>query len=237
MVPSPCCVVPFDRASCAVAQRMPEYNTGGENPETMTSADGSEPPQGWTRRDWNVLLELARGDDSLVGFQGIKRRLDLHPEALRRSLTRLVRSGEVEKTDGGYRLTDSGHASIRGVELPRPAGRPVPVAAFLLPSQISMDALAERFSGRWFDGLHWYGIEPSPGQTVLKWLTHSDTFVTIRTGAGVVRVEADGKDGADALVHAAAPLVAAVASWLRHGEGTGTPDGTFWHGDEPGQAS
>lgn len=215
---------------------MPEYTTRDEGPRATTSAEGSRPPQDLAERDWKILMELAGGDDSLVGFQGIKRRLDLHPEALRRSLSRLVRSGEVEKTDGGYRLSESGHNRIRGVELPRTARRPVPVAAFLLPSRISLDVLAERFSGRWFDGLHWYGVEPSPGQTVLKWLTHSEAFVTLRVGAGVVRVEAAGQDGPDALVEAAAPLVAAVASWLRHGEAMDPPDG-LWRGDEPGKAS
>lgn len=182
---------------------------------------GADPPRGdvRSRRDWNVLSELARGDNAHVGFQGLKRRLELHPEALRRSLARLIGSGEVSKVDGGgYRLTESGHGLIAGATTASAHRPPLPVAAFLLPSGLTPDGLAQRFAGRWFDGLYWYALEPNGAETCLKWLTPDDAVVGLRVGMGVVRVEVAGHERPDARVRAAAPLVAAVAGWLR------TPD-------------
>jgi hypothetical protein len=217
-----CCTGPERaRSSCV------PYETGdGADAETHVEThvapdfDASGPvPEGWSERDWRILLELARGDDALVGFQGLKRRLELHPEALRRSLSRLVESGEVAKTASGYRLTDAGHDRVAGASVPRVRGPPFTVAAFLVPSRIPADAVVDRFTGRWFDGLYWYGVEPADAETVLTWLTPDDDAVRLRLGMGVASVEVAGRADPDVRVVAASPLVAAVAAWLRQDAG------------------
>src|SRR2546427_10701226 len=53
----------------------------------------------------HVLEFLSRDPSSQVAFQGIRRRLGIHPEQLSRALHRLADDGLVEHTEHGYRAT------------------------------------------------------------------------------------------------------------------------------------
>ncbi len=168
-------------------------------------------------RDRRVVEEIAGHDEAQIGFQGIKRSLDLHPEALRRSLKRLQEDGFVEKRDYGYALTEAGHRLLAGRAVADDAVRPIPVAALLLPSHLGPDVVVERFARRWFEGLHWYGVSEGSGETTLTWLTERGGHpVRLRIGMGGLRVEVTLREaGTDEGLSAAAPLVASVAQLLR----------------------
>src|SRR5947209_9720163 len=55
--------------------------------------------------DREVLEFLSHDPDSQVAFQGLRRRLGIHPEQLSRALHRLADSELVERTDLGYRVS------------------------------------------------------------------------------------------------------------------------------------
>ncbi len=55
--------------------------------------------------DREVLDFLSQNPSSLMGFQGLRRQLGIHPEQLSRALRRLAVDGLVEQTELGYRVT------------------------------------------------------------------------------------------------------------------------------------
>src|SRR4030067_201070 len=55
--------------------------------------------------DREVLDFLSQNPSSLMGSQGLRRQLDIHPEQLSRALRRLAVDGLVEQTELGYRVT------------------------------------------------------------------------------------------------------------------------------------
>src|SRR3982074_3129947 len=55
--------------------------------------------------DREVLEFLSQDPASRVAFQGLRRRLGIHPEQLSRALHRLADDNLVERTDLGYRVT------------------------------------------------------------------------------------------------------------------------------------
>src|SRR3989304_1426112 len=70
--------------------------------------------------DREVLEFLSRDPGSLVGFQGIRRRLRIHPEKLSRALQRLPRDELVDRYARGYRV------SPKAPPIPDPPGHPPP---------------------------------------------------------------------------------------------------------------
>src|SRR5437588_6424384 len=55
--------------------------------------------------DREVLEFLSQDPSSQVAFQGLRRRLGIHPEQLSRALHRLSDDNLVERTELGYRVT------------------------------------------------------------------------------------------------------------------------------------
>ena len=55
--------------------------------------------------DREVLEFLSKDPAAQVAFQGIRRRLGIHPEQLSRALHRLAEDHRVQKTEVGYRET------------------------------------------------------------------------------------------------------------------------------------
>lgn len=168
------------------------------------------------QRDQDVLQEIARGGEAQVGFQGIKRRLELHPEALRRVLARLQRDAVIEKGPYGYALAPEGKRMLAGTLLPAESVRPIPVAGLLLPRHLSPQDILDRLARRWFDGLHWYGMSDGYGEATLMWLTTEGNAVRLRVGVGRLRLDVSIPDaGLDEALAATAPLVGAVTELIR----------------------
>jgi len=132
------------------------------------------------------VLELLRNEpSSAVGFQGLKRRLHLHPEKLSRALRRLERDDLVEKTDLGYRI------GVRAMDLltptaMKPATPSIPILQTFLPPEIDLQELATYLRGTWFGALRWYGLMETPEELTLSWLSEDDAIqidARLRTGA------------------------------------------------------
>ncbi len=164
-------------------------------------------------RDRTVLAELAREVDAWVTFQGLRRQLGVHQQALARTLRRLEADGLVAHDGKGYQLTDRGAAALQGHAFPRPAAPPLPLLEALLPPHLGAGDVAAQLSRRWFGGLRWYAQSEGPGETVLHWMTENGKGrVTVRVHGGALRMEvqADPEDPTGGF-SAARPVLAALA--------------------------
>lgn len=159
-------------------------------------------------RDQSVLAELAREVDAWVTFQGLRRQLGVHQQALSRTLRRLQQQGLVAHDGRGYQLTDAGAATLRGAAVPRASSSPLPILTALLPPHVQPGDVAAQLSRRWFGGLRWYGQSEGPGETTLRWMADK-TRVVVRVSPGSVQLEVDGGDAQAFL--AARPVLQALA--------------------------
>ena len=177
---------------------------------SSSSSSPLPPPASLEERERTVLVELAREMDAWVTFQGLRRQLGVHQQALARTLRRLEQQGLVAHAGKGYQLTDAGFSALRS-DRPAPAeARPaIPVVHALLPPHVEPAAVARQLSRRWFGGLRWYGQSEGPGETSLHWLADK-TRVTVRVSSAGVTLEVE--DTGDARAYAAArPVLAALA--------------------------
>lgn len=162
-------------------------------------------------REASVLGALVAENESLVSFQGLRRRLGLHQQVLARTLRRLERAGLVAREDAGYRPTDAGFAATPGGAL-RPAPRAsLPVVQALLPPGVAIDEVAQLLARRWFAGLRWYGRADAPGESTLSWLTEAGRAVRVRIHGGALSVEVELDEGDAEGFPAIRPLLAALA--------------------------
>jgi len=103
-------------------------------------------------------------------FDGLKRRLGLHPETLSRILSRLEQEGIVEKGPGGYKVT----SRINQFPTAQPIGSDelrMPLLQTLVPSNVSQEQLTQNLKGKWFGLLRWLGCTEGEEGTTLKWIT------------------------------------------------------------------
>lgn len=153
-------------------------------------------------RDMEVLRFI--GDEGLLGFtfEGLKRSLGTHSETLSRILNRLEEQQVVEKTEHGYKVTQTGREVMGLKELSSAAPR-ITLLHTLLPHIENLREAVSTLQGRWFGPLRWLGYAEDDRSTSMKWVTEdggiqvdaifSDGELTIE---GRVR---EGKDLTDAI--------------------------------------
>ncbi len=120
-------------------------------------------------RDNDVLALLREEDLVTFSFDGLKRRLGLHPETLSRILSRLEQEGIVEKRPEGYHVTSRISEFLR-IPAYDDESR-VPLLQTFLPSDVSVPQLVSDLRGRWFGFLRWLGLSDNGGNVTLKWIT------------------------------------------------------------------
>ena len=163
-------------------------------------------------RERLVLSELARDAQAQVAFQGLRRRLGLHPQALVRTLRSLESSGFIRRDSDGYRLAAPGAEALGARPAPIPPSLR-PVFAAVLPNHVTSDRIVERLARRWFNGLRWYGLVATPREQVLTWLTESEgSVVQLRLADGMLGLEAE-KPREDAGFGLVGPLMEAIAAF------------------------
>jgi len=121
-------------------------------------------------RDTDVLAVLSEEDLATFSFEGLKRRLGLHPETLSRILLRLEQEGFVEKKVEGYGVTSRINEFLRKNPICNGESR-VPLLQTFLPSDLSVARLVSDLRGRWFGFLRWLGLSENGGSVTLKWIT------------------------------------------------------------------
>lgn len=177
-------------------------------------------------REESILGALA--GDGTVSFQGLKRLLGLHPQALSRSLARLRLRGLVVGDETGYRLAqpalpDAAAFPSKALLPPIPLERSATLAALLLEQPEAVRLLESALAGRWLRNLRWLGKARMGETLVLAWLVEPEGVVLRLVVEGRhVRLEVAEEARDDAPVHAGVhALLPAVASALARTERNG----------------
>lgn len=122
-----------------------------------------------SERDADVLSLIDEEALAVFTFDGLKRRLGLHPETLSRILARLEEEGIVKKTANGYTVTPK--INRLRVQETRREEQLVPLLQTYLPSNMQVQQLITNLKGKWFGLLRWFGLTEDSRGVVLKWIT------------------------------------------------------------------
>jgi hypothetical protein len=128
------------------------------------------PESSFSERDTDVLSLISQEALTRFTFDGLKRRLGLHPETLSRILSRLEQEGIVEKGPGGYKVTSkidqfpTLHSTISDESR-------MPLLQTLVPTNVSVEQLVLNLKGKWFGLLRWLGSTEGEEGITLKWVT------------------------------------------------------------------
>jgi DNA-binding Lrp family transcriptional regulator len=138
-------------------------------PSLDVNCRGLSPYGSLSERDADVLSLVDEEDLTTFTFDGLKRRLGLHPETLSRILNRLEEEGIVKKTREGYevtpKLTKLKHSPTRR------EAQTVSLLQTFLPSNMLIQNLISELKGRWFGVLRWLGMSETSEGVTLKWIT------------------------------------------------------------------
>lgn len=141
----------------------------GETPPSIAE------PLDLREHDRDVLEFLSQDPRSQVAFQGLRRRLGIHPEQLSRALHRLADDGLVEHTEHGYRATPKALTVLSPDALTHtPEG--LTILETYLPADVVVKTLVEAVQGRWFGPLRWFGYSEDEGGLRLWWSTEDNAI-------------------------------------------------------------
>jgi DNA-binding Lrp family transcriptional regulator len=145
-------------------------------------------------RDAEILRSINEDGESVVAFQGLKRKLGMHQETLARSLARLQREGFIEKSAEGYRVS-------RKAGLTHTFAQPgvlIPVIRSYLPFSIDLQNFANELKGTWFGKLRWLGHSSHDSENILTWITDDGSIqVELKIDRLSIAVQARVKESAD----------------------------------------
>ena len=166
--------------------------------------EGGEPrigsdPLDLREHDREVLEFLSQDPSSQVAFQGLRRRLGIHPEQLSRALHRLADDALVERTDVGYRVTPRALQALSpGSQRPEEPG--VTILQTYLPANLDLRGLVQSLRGSWIGPLRWYGLSEFADGMRLAWALEDDTIrleTLIRPGQLIVTANVAGPSHLD----------------------------------------
>jgi DNA-binding transcriptional ArsR family regulator len=121
-------------------------------------------------RDSDILAFLGEEDFTFFTFEGLKRRLGLHPETLSRILNRLEQEGIIKKISEGYTVTREIAKHLKLHQTNTDDSR-VSLLQTYLPSDMPVQQLVSSLRGRWFGLLRWLGLSETNESITLKWIT------------------------------------------------------------------
>ncbi len=143
-----------------------------------------------SERDVDVLAFLGEEEFDFFTFEGLKRRLGLHPETLSRILDRLEAEGIVKKSSEGYIVTKEIAKQLKHHSANGDLTRVVLLQTFL-PSDMPVEQLISNLRGRWFGLLRWLGLAENSEGAVLKWVTEDgDIQVDAKITLNALSIEA-----------------------------------------------
>lgn len=130
----------------------------------------------FSERDTNVLHIIDEEDLTSFTFEGLKRRLGMHPETLSRVLYRLANQGIVEKGVEGYTVTSKAKELLKSHSF----DSRVPTVCLLqtlLPPDVPIQNVVSNLKGKWFGVLRWLGYSENKEGVVLKWITEDGGII------------------------------------------------------------
>jgi DNA-binding transcriptional ArsR family regulator len=172
---------------------------------------GLPAPYPLSERDTDVLSLIDEEDLTTFTFDGLKRRLGLHPETLSRILSRLEQEGMVKKTPEGYRVTPK--VTKLKLHPTRDETSSVSLLQTFLPSNMLTPKLISELKGRWFGILRWLGISENSEGVTLKWVTEDGGVqIAANISGTALNIEAKFLSGAnlDLALKAAYQLMAHI---------------------------
>ncbi len=122
-----------------------------------------------SERDSNVLSIIEEEELTVFTFDGLKRRLGLHPETLSRILSRLEDEGLIKKEPNGYKVMPK-ISRLRLQETRQEEPR-VSLLQTYLPSNMQVQQLIAGLKGKWFGILRWFGLAEDSHGITMKWVT------------------------------------------------------------------
>ena len=166
-----------------------------------TSADPSarEAIDDLREHDREVLEFLSQDPSSQIAFQGLRRRLGIHPEQLSRALHRLADYELVERTELGYRVTSRALQILSPGSL-RPEEPGITILQTSLPANLDLRGLVQELRGTWIGPLRWYGLSEFADGMRLAWALEDDLIrldIFIRPGQLIVTAKVVGPDHLD----------------------------------------
>jgi DNA-binding transcriptional ArsR family regulator len=154
-------------------------------------ADWHDTPEfPFSERDTNVLHVIEEEDLASFAFEGLKRRLGLHPETLSRVLYRLEDHGIVEKGVEGYIVTSKAKKLLKL----HPFNTKAPnmhLLQTLLPPNVPIQHVVSNLKGKWFGVLRWLGYSENSESVTLKWITEDGgTIISANFQCGQLDISA-----------------------------------------------
>ena len=149
--------------------------------------------------DREVLEFLSQDPSSQVAFQGLRRRLGIHPEQLSRALHRLAEDNLVEHTDLGYRVT-SRAMHVLSPEHLQSEEPGITILQTYLPANLDLRGLVQGLRGAWIGPLRWYGLSEFADGMRLAWALEDDSIrieTFVRPGQLVVTAKVAAPDRLD----------------------------------------
>jgi hypothetical protein len=188
-----------------------------------------------SERDVDVLAFLSEEEFHFFTFEGLKRRLGLHPETLSRILNRLEAEGAIKKSSEGYTVTTELAKQLKHRGTYGGENRHV-LLQTLLPSDLPVDLVISSLRGRWFGLLRWLGLAENSESVTLKWVTEDGSIqVEAKVTLNALSIEAKFVHGynQDLALKAAYQLMTHISKITRHAHAPmAKPVGYF--GNTPG---
>jgi DNA-binding Lrp family transcriptional regulator len=149
--------------------------------------------------DREVLEFLSQEPSTQVAFQGLRRRLGIHPEQLSRALHRLAEDELVERTELGYRVSRRALGILSPASL-RTADPTVTILQTSLPGHVDLRGLVGALRGTWIGRLRWYGFAESDDGLRLGWALEDDSIgieILVRPGQLTMSAKVDSSSRLD----------------------------------------
>ena len=127
-------------------------------------------------RDINVLHIIDEEDLTSFAFEGLKRRLKMHPETLSRILYRLADQGILKKGDNGYTLTSKAKKLLKSNSLDS-TNPNLRLLQTFLPPEVPIKKVISNLKGKWFGVLRWLGYSVTNEGVNLKWITQDGGII------------------------------------------------------------
>jgi hypothetical protein len=128
-----------------------------------------------SEKDSDVLDIITQEALLKFTFDGLKRRLGMHPETLSRILNRLEQGGFLKKSSEGYTVT----SKIQDYSSPKLMvgnKNQISLLQTFIPTNVSAKQLVQDLRGKWFGMLRWMGFAQNEGVVTLKWITEDSTI-------------------------------------------------------------